>query len=59
MNVDIVNIFRTNLCIRKSILVTCPLALIYNILVASVGGTVLESVNIVSAAIGIYRYRKQ
>ena len=45
--------------IRKSMLVTCPLALIYNILVISVGGIVLESVNIASAAIGIYRYRKQ
>jgi len=45
--------------IRKSILVTCPLALVYNVLVLSVGGIVLESVNIVSAAIGIYRYRKQ
>ena len=45
--------------IRKSMRVTCPLALIYNILVVSVGGIVLESVNIASAAIGIYRYRKQ
>ena len=44
--------------IRKSMLVTCPLALIYNVLVMSVGGIVLESVNIVSSAIGIYRYRK-
>jgi len=45
--------------IRKSILVTCPMALIYNILVISVGGIVLESVNIVSAAVGIIRYRKK
>lgn len=44
--------------IRKSILVTSPLALVYNILVLSVGGIVLETVNIVSAALGIYRYRK-
>lgn len=45
--------------IRKSMLVTCPLALIYNILVLSVGGIVLETVNIISAALGIYRYRKK
>ena len=51
--------FREPQNIRKSLLVTCPLALIYNVLVVSVGGIVLEAVNIVSAVIGIYRYRKQ
>lgn len=45
--------------IRKSMLVTCPLALVYNVLVLSAGGIVLESVNTFSAALGIYRYRKQ
>lgn len=45
--------------IRKSMLITCPLALVYNILVLSVGGIVLESVNTFSAALGIIRYRKK
>lgn len=44
--------------IRKSILVTSTMVLIYNILVFSIGGTVYESVTIVSSIIGIIRYRK-
>ena len=45
--------------IRKSILVTSPLVLIYNALVFSVGGMVYESVCIVSSVVGMVRYRKE
>ena len=45
--------------IRKSILVTSPLVLIYNALVFSVGGMVYESVCIVSSLVGMVRYRKE
>ena len=44
--------------IRKSILVTSPLVLIYDIIVSSVGGAVYESIAIISAVIGIIRYSK-
>lgn len=43
---------------RKSILITSPLALIYNCFVWSVGGAIFESMSIVSAAVGIWRNRK-
>lgn len=45
--------------IRKSILVSSPLVLSYDVLVLSVGGAVYESVAIVSAVIGIIRNRKK
>ena len=45
--------------IRKSILVTSPLVLIYDAFVLSIGGMIYESVVIVSSVIGILRYRKQ
>jgi len=45
--------------IRKSILVTSPLVLIYNAFVFSLGGVVYESVVIISSIIGIIRYRQQ
>lgn len=45
--------------IRKSILITSPLALIYNCLVLSVGGAIFEAMSIISAALGIYRNRKK
>ena len=45
--------------IRKSILVTSPLVLIYDGFALSVGGMVYESVAIVSALVGILRFRKQ
>ena len=45
--------------IRKSILITSPLALAYNAFVMSAGGMVYEAVAIVSSAIGIFRYRKK
>ena len=44
--------------IRKSILITSPLVLAYNCFVLSVGGAVYESVAIVSAVIGLIRYKK-
>lgn len=44
--------------IRKSMLITCPMVLLYNILVFSIGGAVYESVVIVSSLIGIVRYGK-
>lgn len=43
--------------IRKSILITSPLVLIYNLFVLSVGGIVYESVAIISSLIGIFRAR--
>jgi len=45
--------------IRKSILVTSPMVLIYDAFVLSIGGIIYESVVIVSSIIGIIRYRKQ
>ena len=45
--------------IRKSILVTSPLVLIYNCFVFSLGGLVYESVAIVSAVIGLLRFYKK
>ena len=45
--------------IRKSILITSPLVLTYNLIVSSIGGAVYESVVIISSIIGIIRYRKE
>lgn len=45
--------------VRKSILVTSPLVLTYDIFATSLGGAVYESVALVSAAIGIFRNRKK
>ncbi len=42
--------------IRKSILITSPMVLIYDVFAKSVSGAVYEAVAIVSAAIGIYRF---
>ena len=44
--------------IRFSLLITCPLVLIYDLLVTSYGGMVYEGMSIVSALIGIVRFRK-
>ena len=44
--------------LRKSILVSCPLVLIYNVFEFAIGGIVIESVSILSAIIGILRYRR-
>ena len=44
--------------VRKSILVTSPMVLLYDLIVRSYGGAIYETVAIVSAAIGILRYRR-
>ena len=44
--------------IRYSLLITCPLVLIYDLLLHSYGGMVYEGMSIVSSLIGIYRFRK-
>ena len=43
--------------LRKSILITCPMVIVYNAFSYSYGGIVYESVSIVSGIIGIIRYR--
>lgn len=45
--------------IRYSLLITCPLVMLYDILVHSYGGIVYEGMSIVSAVIGIIRFRRQ
>ena len=44
--------------LRKSILFTSTIVIVYNILVFSIGGIVNESVAIISSFIGIVRFRK-
>ncbi len=44
--------------LRKSLLITCPLAFIYNIFVFSIGGMINEVISTISALVGIIRYRK-
>ena len=44
--------------LRKSVLITCPLILVYNIFEASYSGMVSESISWISALIGIVRYKK-
>jgi hypothetical protein len=44
--------------LRKSILITSPMVLIYDILAHAYGGMVYEIVAIVSVIIGLYRYRE-
>lgn len=45
--------------IRKSILVSSPIVLLYDILVVSIGGAVFESVATISSIIGIVRHKKK
>ena len=45
--------------IRYSLLVTCPMVMIYDALLHSYGGFIYEGMSIVSALIGIARFRKQ
>ena len=45
--------------LRKSILVTSAMVILYNIFVFSLGGIANEAISIISSAIGIFRYRKQ
>ena len=44
--------------LRKSVLITCPMILVYNIFEASYSGMVSETVSLISAVIGIIRYRR-
>ena len=44
--------------VRKSILISSPLVLTYDILAGSVGGSIYESVVMISAAVGIIRHRR-
>ena len=44
--------------LRKSILLTSSLILIYNLFIPSIGGTINEIVAISSAVVGLIRYRK-
>lgn len=44
--------------LRKSILVTSTMVIIYNIFVFSIGGIMSETISIISSVIGIIRYRK-
>ncbi len=45
--------------LRKSILVSSPLVLLYNFFVLSIGGIVYESVGMLSAVIGLLRYKEK
>lgn len=45
--------------IRKSILVSSPLVLAYNCFAFSIGGVVYETVGMISAVIGIIRFKKE
>ena len=45
--------------VRISVLFTCTMVLIYDVIEHSVGGAIFEAVAIVSAIIGIIRYRNQ
>ncbi len=42
--------------LRISLLITCPLVIVYNIFSGSVSGIISESISIISAVIGIIRY---
>ena len=44
--------------LRKSLLLTCTLILIYNLFVPSIGGVINEMVAITSAIVGLIRYGK-
>ncbi len=45
--------------IRKSILISSPLVLLYDIFVLSVGGAVYEAIVIISSIIGLIRFGKE
>ena len=44
--------------LRKSILITCPLVFVYNLVEKSYGGLVSETLSFISGVIGIIRYKK-
>ena len=45
--------------LRKSVIVTCSMILVYNAIVFSIGGMANEGISIVSSIIGIVRFRKE
>ena len=45
--------------VRKSIIVTSPMVLTYDIFARSIGGSIYETVALISAAIGVFRNRKK
>ena len=45
--------------IRYSILITSPLVLTYDLFVPSYAGALSEGISVLSAAIGVFRFRKQ
>ncbi len=45
--------------VRKSLLVSTPLVLIYNVFVMSIGGVIFESFSLVSSVLGIIRHRQK
>ncbi len=45
--------------LRKSLLLTCSLIFVYNAFTFSIGGMINETVAIISAIIGLVRYRKE
>jgi hypothetical protein len=51
--------FKSAQNVRKSIVVTSPFVLTYDIFARSIGGSIYESVALISAAIGIYRNRRK
>ena len=51
--------FRNPQNVRKSVLFTCAMVLIYDIIEHSIGGVIYESVAIISAIIGLIRFRRK
>ena len=51
--------FTSSQSVRKSILVTSPLVLTYDIFAKSIGGSIYESVALISAFIGVLRNRNK
>ncbi len=45
--------------LRISLMFTSPMVLIYDIIYFSLGGILFEAVSLISAAIGLYRYREK
>jgi len=58
-----VNSFCTGACMpqsfRFSLLFTCALAFAYNVIVFSIGGMINEVLSVISAIVGIIRYKNQ
>ena len=50
--------FRDPQNVRRSILVTSPMVIVYDVFVLSIGGIIYESVAIISSVIGIIRHSK-